>query len=89
MWSAGRWRVRCLECSWRGVRTDGQCECYEDWAMYCRPGTPGPGCPRGVVWPCPRCGRVAESGRYPDGSTVVADGQVRRRTRDAATRRAA
>lgn len=50
------YRVRCLACRWQGVRTDGLCECYEDWAPYCRPSAPGPGCPRGIVWPCPRCG---------------------------------
>lgn len=43
-------------CGWTGVRTDGmQCECYDEWTMYCRPLTPGPGCPRGIDWPCPRC----------------------------------
>ena len=69
-----KWSVRCLKCKWRGVRTDGQCECYEDWGVYCRPGTPGPGCPRGVVWPCPRC-----------KGTVVAVGSVLSRARAEAT----
>lgn len=44
-------------CGWIGVRTDHiECECYDEWGMYCRPLTPGPGCPRGIAWPCPRCG---------------------------------
>lgn len=43
-------------CGWRGIRTDHlQCECYDIWRMYCHPLTPGPGCPRGIAWPCPRC----------------------------------
>lgn len=44
-------------CGWTGIRTDSfQCECYDLYALYCRPLTPGPGCPRGIDWPCPRCG---------------------------------
>ena len=43
-------------CGWKGYRTASVgCECYDEWRMYCRPLTPGPGCPSGVVWPCPRC----------------------------------
>ena len=50
-------------CGWTGVRTDAlECECYDEYAHYCRPTTPGPGCPRGVVWPCPRC-KGAVTGR--------------------------
>ncbi len=78
-----KYRVHCLKpgCGWRGVRTDSvECECYEDWAAYCRPGTPGPGCPRGIVWPCPRCGRVERSMSFPEGSTVITAGPVKHRT---------
>lgn len=50
-------------CGWRGVRTHHlQCECYDIWRMYCRPLTPGPGCPSGIVSPCPRC-RGAVTGK--------------------------
>lgn len=45
-------------CGWTGVRTayHFDCECYDIWTMYCRPLSPGPGCPSGIVWPCPKCG---------------------------------
>ena len=49
-----RYRVRCSVCNWRGYRHARDCECYEDWVMYCRPESPGPGCPSWVTWPCPR-----------------------------------
>lgn len=68
-WGHTRWRVRCFNCGWRGIRTSITCECYEDWAPYCRPGSPGPGCPSGVVWPCPRCGRSEPNERASDGLT--------------------
>lgn len=43
-------------CGWTGVRTDHiECECYDIWTRYCQPLSPGPGCPRGINWPCPRC----------------------------------
>lgn len=43
-------------CGWVGIRTDHlQCECYDIYTLYCRALTPGPGCPRGIDWPCPRC----------------------------------
>lgn len=73
-----RCRVRCVKCHWRGIRTRIQCECYDIWAMYCRPGSPGPGCPAGVVWPCPRCGpvdNISGSGAR-DGSSVRFIGYV-------------
>lgn len=48
--------VEWVGCGWTGVRTDSiECECYDINALYCRPLTPGMGCPRGVAWPCPRC----------------------------------
>ena len=34
-------------CGGKMIRLD--CECYEDWAMYCTPERPGPGCPNGMV----------------------------------------
>jgi hypothetical protein len=50
-------------CGWTGVRTDSlECECYDIWTLYCRPMSPGPGCPRGIDWPCPKC-KGAVSGR--------------------------
>jgi hypothetical protein len=48
------YRVRCKVCGWRGVRHARDCECYEDWVMYCRPDGPGPGCPSWVTYPCPQ-----------------------------------
>lgn len=43
-------------CGWRGIRTDHiECECYDINTLYCRALTPGPGCPRGIDYPCPRC----------------------------------
>ena len=86
MFPGQKWRVHCLICNWRGRRTATQCECYEDWAMYCRPGSPGPGCPSGVVWACPKCGWQEPSatgpngGHFRNGSSVVADGPVKHRT---------
>lgn len=59
-WRSGeRWRVKCTnpQCRWTGVRVATECECYDEYALYCHPGSPGPGCPSGVVWPCPRCGK--------------------------------
>lgn len=49
-----RYRVRCIVCGWTGYRFALECECYEDWAMYCRPNSPGPGCPAWVTYPCPK-----------------------------------
>lgn len=41
-----------------------ECECYDIWTLYCKPFAPGPGCPRGVNYPCPRCqGVVVEKAR--------------------------
>lgn len=78
--SGQKWRVRCLQCDWRGVRTDSVgCECYPEYAAYCRPGTPGPGCPRGIVWPCPRSGRVAHVMRVGPERAVIAVEPVRKR----------
>lgn len=53
-----RYTVRCRDeaCGWKGRRRDaGECACYEDWARYCNPETPGPGCPRGIGG-CRLCG---------------------------------
>lgn len=51
-------------CGWSGVRSAYaiECECYDLYALYCRPLTPGPGCPSGIDWPCPRC-KGAVTGR--------------------------
>lgn len=73
-----KWRMRCIGkieridgvmashrpgCGWRGVRSYHiECECYDIWTLYCRPLTPGPGCPSGIAWPCPRC-KGAVTGR--------------------------
>jgi len=48
------YRVKCNVCGWTGIRHARDCECYEDWSMYCRPWTPGPGCPSWVTYPCPQ-----------------------------------
>jgi hypothetical protein len=48
-------RVRCTDCGWTGYRHGLECECYEDWAIYCSPWSPGPGCPSGVLYRCPQC----------------------------------
>jgi len=85
--SAPKIRVRCLLCEWKGVRTPLDCECYDVRAMYCRPGSPGPGCPSGVVWPCPRCGQVGpdvvgpHGGKFSSGSSVVAVAAVKKRAK--------
>lgn len=57
-----RFRVECLNpaCGWVGYRSphpDLGCECYSDYAYYCRPSSPGPGCPNGANLRarCPRC----------------------------------
>jgi hypothetical protein len=84
--SGRKWRVRCLICRWRGVRTATECECYDEYALYCRPGAPGPGCPSGVVWPCPHCGRQEAGAKGPNGgffsngSSVVGVAPVKHRT---------
>lgn len=50
-------RVFC-SCGWRGYRgATLECACYDEWAMACRPWSPGPGC--GAAWArCPRCGKM-------------------------------
>lgn len=50
-----RYLVECVACRWTGMRKAAECECYDDFAMWCRPAAPGPGCPGSVIWPCPRC----------------------------------
>jgi hypothetical protein len=79
--SGSKFRVQCWNCNWSGVRTDGQCECYDEWRMYCRAGSPGPGCPRGVVWPCPKCGPnvVGSVTGFTEHSSVRAVGPVTRK----------
>lgn len=53
-----RYRVDCTGCGWHGYRVNAfDCECYSDYAYYCKPTDPGPGCPNGAnlhAW-CPRC----------------------------------
>lgn len=60
-------------CGWKGVRTAGQCECYDEWTLCCRPTTPGPGCPSGVDWSCPRC-KGAVTGKPVERRVPVGDG---------------
>lgn len=56
IWKDGKQVGRREPCGWRGYRHAAvECECYDIWGMYCRPTSPGPGCPSGIVWPCPRC----------------------------------
>jgi hypothetical protein len=57
-----RYRVTCRDCGWKGYRIAHDCECYEDWVLYCRPTTPGPGCPSWVTYPCPK-GHDAVAGK--------------------------
>ena len=78
-----KYRVKCTRCKWRGVRTDHvECECYPEWAVWCRPSSPGPGCPSGILWSCPKCGLLPPSvlnafGRpYRNGSSVIMAGRV-------------
>lgn len=54
------YRVFCPKCGWKGFRHGEACACYEDWAPYCKPWSPGPGCPSWIQWPCPRCGAKPE-----------------------------
>lgn len=53
-------KVACPKCGWKGSRQGEECACYDEYAMYCRPDSPGPGCPSGVRWPCPKCGATPE-----------------------------
>lgn len=58
-----RYRVDCTNCAWTGYRRphpDNECACYSDYAPYCRPDQPGPGCPNGANLHalCPRCRNV-------------------------------
>jgi hypothetical protein len=57
-----RYRVECLNpsCTWVGYRSPhplNECACYDEYAWYCRPTSPGPGCPNGANLRarCPRC----------------------------------
>lgn len=51
-----KYPVKCKKCTWKGNRQGRyQCECYDEWAHYCKPWAPGPGCPSWILWPCPRC----------------------------------
>lgn len=54
-----RYRVDCTNCGWHGYRTPeaDACACYDEWAWYCTPTSPGPGCMNGANLhrPCPRC----------------------------------
>lgn len=57
-----RYRVDCLNpaCGWIGYRKPhplNECACYDEYAWYCRPSSPGPGCPNGanLYANCPRC----------------------------------
>lgn len=52
------YRVRCATHGWSGYRMDGECGCYDEWATACRPDAPGPGCGRGIAWPCPESKRT-------------------------------
>jgi hypothetical protein len=49
----------CAFCGARHAKVRSGCECYEDWALYCRPSRPGPGCPNGAPM-CNRCARGGE-----------------------------
>lgn len=59
--SQGRIRVRCGDCGWTGYRGGLPCECYDENAWYCRPWSPGPGCPSGILYGCPRCHATKEA----------------------------
>jgi|WetSurMetagenome_2_1015567.scaffolds.fasta_scaffold674082_2 hypothetical protein len=69
--------VRCSVCGWQGYRRGyPDCECYEDWVMYCRPWSPGPGCPRWVEWPCPEK-HLIDGRVWPDDFWRTSDSAVR------------
>ncbi|WP_112469433.1 hypothetical protein [Streptomyces triticisoli] len=55
-----RYRIDCTNCGWHGYRRPhplNECACYDEYAWYCRPNSPGPGCPNGanLFAVCPRC----------------------------------
>ena len=49
-------RTRCVFCGERYAKRIADCECYDEYAMYCRQGSPGPGCPNGL----PICNKCSE-----------------------------
>ncbi len=58
-----RYRIDCTNCGWVGYRRPhplNECACYDEYAWYCRPNSPGPGCPNGanLFALCPRCRNV-------------------------------
>lgn len=63
--------VRCDRCNWRGYRNGLQCECYDEYAYYCRPWSPGPGCPSGILYRCPRCAWPNDIVRMPSRQLVT------------------
>lgn len=74
----GRYRVECLNpaCRWIGYRRPhplNECACYDEFAWYCKPVSPGPGCPNGsnLRARCPRCGSDWE----PDRTNIFTGGQ--------------
>jgi hypothetical protein len=57
------YRVDCTNCGWHGYRRNhplNECTCYDENAWYCRPDSPGLGCPSGanLFSLCPRCRNV-------------------------------
>jgi len=44
----------CENCGYAGPFATASCACYDEYAIYCRPDSRGPGCPNGAPY-CPVC----------------------------------
>lgn len=59
---------RCFYCAYQGPFGTSECACYDEYAVFCRPNSPGPGCPNGTAY-CPVC----QEGNEPPQPNNVAE----------------